>query len=60
MKEETVNIKPLKIGHLKLKIIGDSDYLPEPMDLQVTARYNKLKGNKTISKDILTEEEKLK
>lgn len=60
MKQENVKITPLRIGHLKFRIVGDSDYLPEPMDEQVLERYNKLKGNKVASKDNLTEEEKVK
>jgi len=47
-----VNIKKLDIGILKLKIVGDSPYLPEPMDMAVLEKYN--------TKDDISEEEKVK
>lgn len=59
-KEETINFKPLKIGTIKLKIVGTSPYLPEPMDMAVLERYNKIKSKQTYSKDDISEEEKVK
>lgn len=59
-KEQKVNITPLKIGVLKLKIVGKTDYMPEPMDEAVLERYNKLKSNQVAEKDSLSEEEKVK
>jgi len=42
-KEESINIKPLKIGSLKLKIKGISPFLPEPAAEDVADRYDKKK-----------------
>ena len=60
-KQETkVNIKPLKIGVIKVKIKGMSPYLPEPMDKRVADTYDKKKSNQTFEEDTRSEEEKLK
>jgi len=59
-KEETINIKPLRIGKLKIKVIGRTPYLPEPMDMAVLDRYDKKKSNQTYDKDKLSEEDKSK
>ena len=60
MKEEIINIKPLEIGVIKIKIIGTSPYLPEPMDMDVLEKYNKIKSKQAYKKDDLSEEEKVK
>lgn len=59
-KEKTISIKPLKIGKLKIKVVGRSPYLPEPMDMAVLERYNKKKSKQTYIKDDISEEDKAK
>jgi len=59
-KEEKITLKPLKIGKLKLKVIGKTPYLPEPMDVAVLERYDKKKSKQTYQKDEISEEEKAK
>lgn len=59
-KEETISIKPLKIGRLKLKVIGRSPYMPEPMDMAVLDRYDKKKSKQSYNKDDISEEDKAK
>lgn len=59
-KEELINVKPLKIGVLKVKLIGKSPYMPEPMDMAVLERYNKIKSKQTYTKDDVSEEDKVK
>jgi len=60
MAEQKVNLKKLDIGTLKLKIVGDSPYLPEPMDMAVLERYNSIKSKQNYTKDDIPEEEKVK
>jgi len=60
MAEQKVNLKKLDIGTLKLKIVGDSPYLPEPMDMAVLERYNSIKSKQNYIKDDIPEEEKVK
>jgi len=57
-KEETINIKPLKIGRLKLKVVGRTPYMPEPMDMAVLDRYDKKKSKQSYDKDSISEEDK--
>lgn len=59
-KEEKVNLKPLKVGKLSLKIIGKTPYLPEPMDMAVLDRYDKKKSKQSYNKDDISEEDKVK
>jgi hypothetical protein len=59
-KEETINIKPLKIGTLKVKVVGTSDLLCEPMDMAVLDRYDKKKSMQNYEKDTMSEEDKAK
>ncbi|MCK9429537.1 MAG: hypothetical protein M0R17_05995 [Candidatus Omnitrophica bacterium] len=59
-KEEKVNLKVLDIGVLKLKIVGTSPYMPEPMDMEVLEKYNKIKSKQNYKKDDISEEEKVK
>jgi hypothetical protein len=59
-KEEKVNLKKLEIGVIKVKVIGDSPYLPEPMDMAVLEKYNKIKSKQNYTKDDISEEEKVK
>jgi len=59
-KEQKVNIKPLKIGSLKLKVVGKTPYMPEPMDMAVLDRYDKKKSKQTYNKDDISEEDKAK
>jgi len=58
--KETIQIKPLKINTIKVKVIGTSPYLPEPMDMAVVEKYNKIKSKQNYVKDDLSEEEKVK
>lgn len=60
MKEEKISVKPLKIGVIKLKIIGKSPYLPEPMDMEVLERYDKKKSKQSYKKDDVSETDKVK
>lgn len=59
-KEETINVKKLEIGTIKVKIIGDSPYMPEPMDMAVLEKYNQIKSKQSYKKDDISEEEKVK
>lgn len=58
--EQKINLKPLKLGKLKLEVVGKSPYLPEPMDIAVLDRYDKKKSKQTYTPDDLSEEEKAK
>jgi len=60
MATKTINLKKLDLGTIKVKIVGDSDYLPEPMDMAVLERYDAMKGKKSYTKDTIPEEEKVK
>lgn len=62
MGKEVINvgIKPLEIGKLTLEVVGDSPYMPEPMDMEVLERYNKLKSKQMYKKDDVSEEDKVK
>ncbi len=60
MAEEKINLKKLDLGLIKVKIVGDSDYLPEPMDMAVLEKYNKIKSKQSYKKDDISEEEKVK
>jgi hypothetical protein len=59
-KQEIMNFKPLQIGTIKIKVIGTSPFLPEPMDMAVLEKYNKIKSKQTYTKDDIPEEEKVK
>ena len=59
-KEEKITFKPLEIGTLKIKVVGDSPYMPEPMDMAVLEKYNKIKSKQNYTKDDISEEEKVK
>ena len=60
MAEQKINVKKLEIGIIKVTIIGDSPYMPEPMDMAVLEKYNKIKSKQNYDKDYLSEEEKVK
>jgi len=60
MAEQKISLKKLDIGTLKLTIVGDSPYMPEPMDMAVLDKYNKIKSKQSYSKDDISEEEKAK
>ena len=60
MAEQKITLKKLDIGVLKLKIVGTSPYLPEPMDMAVLEKYNKIKSKQSYTKDDISEEEKVK
>ena len=60
MVEQKISLKKLDIGTLKLTIVGDSPYMPEPMDMAVLEKYNKIKSKQNYSKDDISEEEKVK
>jgi hypothetical protein len=59
-KELKIDLKPLKIGRIKVKIVGTTPFLPEPMDMAVLERYDQKKSNKTYKKDDVSESEKVK
>jgi len=60
MAEQKINLKKLEIGTVKLTIVGDSPYMPEPMDMAVLEKYNKIKSKQSYTKDDISEEEKVK
>ena len=60
MATKKITLKKLDIGVLKVKIVGDSPYLPEPMDMAVLERYNSIKSKQSYTKDDIPEEEKVK
>ena len=59
-KEQVVNIKPLKIGRMKIKVVGRTPYMPEPMDMAVLDRYDQKKSKQTYNKDQISELDKAK
>ena len=59
MAEQKINLKKLELGTIKVKVVGDSPYLPEPMDMAVLERYNSIKSKQSYTKDDLPEEEKV-
>ncbi len=59
-KTETIAIQKMVLGTLKLKVVGRSPYMPEPMDMAVLDRYDNKKAKKTFKKDDISEEEKAK
>lgn len=60
MAEQKVSVKKLDIGTIVVKIVGDSPYMPEPMDMAVLEKYNKIKSKQNYAKDDISEEEKVK
>lgn len=60
MAQQKVSLKKLEIGTIKVKIVGDSPYMPEPMDMAVLEKYNKIKSKQSYTKDDISEEEKVK
>jgi hypothetical protein len=58
--EEIINFKPLKLGVLKVKIIGTSPYMPEPMDMDVVEKYDNKKAKKMFKADDESEADKVK
>ena len=59
MAEQKISLKKLDIGNIVVKIVGDSPYLPEPMDMAVLEKYNKIKSKQSYTKDDISEEEKV-
>jgi len=59
MTTEKIELKKLKLGKIKVTIIGDSPYLPEPMDFEMLEMYDKKRSNQIYTKDIKSEEDKL-
>ena len=59
-KEEMIGIQKMELGVLKLKVVGRSPYLPEPMDMAVLDRYDNKKAKKNFKKDDVSEEDKAK
>jgi hypothetical protein len=60
MEKQKISLKKLNIKVLRVKIIGDSPYMPEPMDMAVLEKYNAIKSKKDYKKDNTPEEEKVK
>jgi hypothetical protein len=60
MAEQKISVKKLEIGTIKVTIVGDSPYMPEPMDMAVLEKYNKIKSKQNYTKDDISEEEKVK
>lgn len=58
--EEKLDLKPLKKEIMKVKVIGITPLLSQPMDMDVVDMYDKKKGGKVVEKKIITEEEKAK
>jgi len=59
MAEQKINLKKLDIGTIVVKVVGDSPYMPEPMDMAVLEKYNKIKSKQNYTKDDISEEEKV-
>jgi hypothetical protein len=59
-KQVSINIKPLRLGNIKLKVVGDSPYMPEPMDMAVLDRYDQKKSKQSYTKDSISEADKVK
>jgi len=59
MAEQKINLKRLEIGTIIVNIVGDSPYMPEPMDMAVLEKYNKIKSKQNYTKDDIPEEEKV-
>jgi hypothetical protein len=60
MAEQKISLKKLDIGTIVVKVVGDSPYMPEPMDMAVLEKYNKIKSKQSYTKDDISEEEKVK
>lgn len=60
MKECKIEIAPIQIETIRLRVVGITPYMPEPMDMAVLDRYDDKKANKIASKDNVSEEEKAK
>lgn len=60
MKEQKINIKQLNVATIKIKVIGDSPYMPEPMDMVVLDRYDKKRSKQSYDKDDISESDKVK
>jgi len=60
MAEQKISVKKLDIRTIKVTILGDSAYMPEPMDMAVLEKYNKIKSKQSYTKDDISEEEKVK
>ena len=60
MAEQKISLKKLDIGTIIVKVVGDSPYMPEPMDMAVLEKYNKIKSKQSYTKDDISEEEKVK
>jgi hypothetical protein len=58
--KQTVNIKELKLSIIKVKVIGKSPYIPEPMPMELLELYDKKKSNQTYEKDTESADEKAK
>jgi hypothetical protein len=59
-KEQKINVMPLKLGILNIKVVGDSPYMPEPMDQAVLDLYDKKRSKQSYKKDDISEAEKVK
>lgn len=59
-KEQKINMQPIKIGKMQIKVVGKTPYMPEPMDMEVTERYDQKRSKKSYKKDDISEEEKVK
>ena len=60
MAEQKISLKKLDIRTIVVTIVGDSPYMPEPMDMAVLEKYNKIKSKQSYTKDDISEEEKVK
>jgi hypothetical protein len=59
MAEQKISLKKLDIGTIIVKVVGDSPYMPEPMDMAVLEKYNKIRSKQSYTKDDISEEEKV-
>lgn len=58
--EHVIKIKPLIRQRIKVRIIGITPYMPEPIDMAVVENLDKKKSNQMASDDKRSEEEKVK
>jgi hypothetical protein len=55
-----IEFKPLNRAATKFKIIGDTTYMPEPMDAAVPEMYDKKRSKQVFDKDTVSEDDKVK
>jgi len=60
VKEQKINMQMINVEIMKVKVVGKSPYLSEPMDMAVLDVYDAKKSKRNYTKDDISEEEKAK